>query len=173
MEKIYPEWNGLGARKLLSLWLSTTRKVLSSLQCTGMRDTRLMGKYRLASLRRRAVFRLSPSGNTEDERAYGDCCACSSSTKSKQPFSPVPWRWNKIHPSVTRLLPEAMMFAGMDCVGWNNGTLTVIPKRRAFAEPWPRSRKRQVVGPWAGSRNPGLASIRERFWPKKGFCMIV
>src|SRR5215475_11055517 len=134
--KIYPEWNGQRAAKLPSPWSSTTRRVRSSRRCMETRDTKLTERYRRASLRKRVAFRRKPSGNMEGEQGFGDCCACSSSTKSKQRFLPVPWRWNKTRPSDVRLLLKATMFAGTDCVGRNNGTLTAIAKRKAFKEPW-------------------------------------
>src|SRR5215470_5774493 len=90
MEKIYPEWNGQRAAKLPSPWSSTTRRVRSSRRCMETRDTKPTEKYRRASLRKRVAFRRKPSGNIEGEQGFGDCCASSSSTKSKQRFLPVP-----------------------------------------------------------------------------------
>src|SRR5262249_47942659 len=136
MEKIYPEWNGQRAAKLPFPWSSTTRRVPSSRQSTAIRDTRPMEKYRLANLRKRVAFRRKPSGNMEGRKGFGDCCAYSRSTKKKQLSLPVPWRGNKPRPSDVRLLLKATMFAGTDCVGRNNGTLTAIAKRKAFKEPW-------------------------------------
>src|SRR5262249_42849831 len=136
MEKIYPEWNGQRAAKLPFPWSSTTRRVPSSRRCTAIRDTRPMEKYRLASLRKRVAFRRNPSGNMEGGQGFGDCCACASSTKTRQRFWPVPWRRNKARSSEVRLLLKATMFAGRDCVGRNNGTLTERAKRKAFTEPW-------------------------------------
>src|ERR671922_1029236 len=136
MEKPHPELNGPAAAKLRFHLSLTTRRGPSSRQHTEITDTRPTEKYRLASLRKRAVCKRNPSGNMEDAQASGGSCVCSSSTKSKRPSLPVPWPWSKIRRSGVRFLHAVTIFAGTGYVGWNNGSLIARAKGRAFTEPW-------------------------------------
>jgi len=88
-----------------------------------------------------------------DEQAFGGCCACSSSTKSKQLFLHVPCG-NKTRPSVSEITLEATMLRARVALG---GTMASLTRERKGEHHRAVALIEKMQSQAAGLlRNPGL-----------------